>query len=240
MPLQKPRGRKRPSHKKAYASVALLVVIGLSSVIYAYLNGYLPGLGPGASTTTTGANCPAPPTNATGVIFACVNTSKGSFEVELFNASVPKTVTNFVNLAKSGFYNNLVWHRIVPGFVIQTGDPNTKNAGGNRATWGQGTSGTTIPFENDTSLHNYEGYLGMASTGAGLGGSSQFYINLSNSTSNSSLDGKYAVFGKVLGNGMSVVNAIAAVQTYADSSSQYYEQPVTPSQAMVLSITIMN
>jgi cyclophilin family peptidyl-prolyl cis-trans isomerase len=151
--------------------------------------------------------------------------------VQLFPASAPKTVANFVGLAKSGFYDNLVWHRIVPGFVIQTGDSKTKNGGGDRSLWGQGTSGTSVPFENDPTLHNSAGYVAMASTGAGVGGSSQFYINLVDNSA--ALDGKYAVFGIVI-NGMSVVQALGNIAT---NSSQ---QPVDASKAMMVSVTIQN
>ena len=70
--------------------------------------------------------------------YALICTNLGLIEVQLFPADAPQTVANFVKLANSGFYNDLVWHRIVPGFVIQAGDPNTKNGGGNRSTWGAG------------------------------------------------------------------------------------------------------
>lgn len=151
--------------------------------------------------------------------------------MELFNSLTPRTVANFVNLSESGFYNNLVWWRIEPGFVIQTGDPTTKNGGGDRSSWGQGTSGVSVPFEYNASLHDYEGYLGMASTGVGVGGTSQFYINLANNTS---LDGNYAVFGKVISN-MSVVQAIGAVPVEAFGT---LHEPVTP--VYVTSITIFD
>lgn len=212
MPLQKPRGRKRPSHKKAYyisALVVIAILVGASYYTYSLLN-------------------PPRPT----FVYARIDTSMGSFEVELFNAWTPKTVANFVSLAESGFYNNLTWHRIEPGFVIQTGDPNTRNGGGNRSLWGQGTSGTSIPFEYNSTLHNYEGYLGMASTAPKTGGTSQFYINLANNTS---LDGQYAVFGKVVNaSGMKVVQAIGAVPVELVGSQH---EPVTP--VYVISITIL-
>src|SRR5487761_1185509 len=87
---------------------------------------------------------------ATGCVYAVINTSQGVIEGELFQSLTPITVNNFVSLAQSGFYNNLVWHRIVKGFVIQTGDPNTRNGGGNKATWGQGGSNTTVPLETNS------------------------------------------------------------------------------------------
>lgn len=172
--------------------------------------------------------------SSTNAIYANISTSKGTIEVELFPASAPKTVANFVNLSKSGFYNNLVWHRIVPGFVIQTGDPLTRNGGGDRSTWGTGQSSQQVPLEVDPALHNNAGYLAMAHTSTSTSATSQFYINLGN---NPNLDGQYTVFGKVV-NGMDVVNAVAGVPIYTDQSSQFYDQPITP--VYVLSITILS
>jgi cyclophilin family peptidyl-prolyl cis-trans isomerase len=153
--------------------------------------------------------------------YARIYTTLGSFEVELFNNSAPQTVSNFLTLARSGFYDNLTWHRIEKGFIIQIGDPNTRNGGGNRSLWGQGTSGTSTPFEYDPSLHNYVGYLAMASTAPKVGGSSQFFINLAN---NMRLDGNYSVFGRVI-SGMDVVYAIGNVPTELVGSQH---EPVTP------------
>lgn len=247
MPLQKPRGRKRPSHKMTYASLTILVLVGIAGLAYAYLNGYLStgGANSSSSSIVTTSNCPTPPA-ASNDTFACFKTTEGSFEVELFTQATPRTVANFVHLTQAGFYNNLVWHRIVPGFVIQTGDNNTFGAvDSTRSIWGQGGSKVSVPFEYVPSLHNYEGYLGMASTAAGAGGTSQFYINLVDNSA--SLDQKYAVFGKVI-NGMQVVNAIAAVQTYCETgqnvpagcqSGGYPEQPVVASQAMLQSVQIL-
>ncbi len=165
--------------------------------------------------------------SANAIVYAKLNTSLGQIEVELYQSKTPKTVTNFVNLAKSGFYDNLVWHRIVKGFVIQTGDPNTRNIG-DRSTWGQGGSSQTVPLEIDSSLHNTVGYLGMARFGEDLNsGTSQFYINLADNSA--SLDGKYTVFGKVTG-GMDIAYAIENVPV--DSQSQ----PIDP--VFLTSVTI--
>src|SRR6267143_3609699 len=163
-------------------------------------------------------------------VYATLNTTNGTIVVELYQAQAPKTVANIVNLAQRGFYSNLVWHRIVSNFVIQTGDPNTKNGGGDRNTWGQGTSPQSVQFEYDSSLHNSVGYLAMASLGAGVGGSSQFYINVHDNRA--SLDGKWAVFGKVIA-GMDAANTLASSPT----TNQYpnaLDQPTNPSGALVL------
>jgi cyclophilin family peptidyl-prolyl cis-trans isomerase len=184
---------------------------------------------PCTASTTTSSN------DTTGT-YALICTNLGLIELQLDPAQAPKTVANFVSLAQSGFYNDLVWHRIVSGFVIQSGDPNTKNGQGDRSSWGTGTSGKTIPLEISPSLHNTAGTIAMASPSGG-NASSQFFINLVDNTK--SLDGSYAVFGTVI-NGMSVVQKLAQVSVFTDSTSALYDQPITPSQAYIVSVTIQN
>jgi len=212
--------RKRESRGRIYLVAILVIIIAVGVSWYVYASGQT-----GNQTVTS-----------TGIVYAKLNTSKGLIEVELYNKSAPRTVTNFVNLAQSGFYNNLVWHRINVGFVIQTGDPTTKNGGGNRSTWGQGSS-QSVPFEYDASLHNNVGYLGMASTAPQVGGSCQFYVNLADNSG--TLDGKYAVFGKVI-SGMDAVNALANLPTTSQYTSAQAPEPVNPSDAMLISVTISN
>ncbi len=159
-------------------------------------------------------------------VYATLVTPNGTMQVELYQAQAPKTVSNFVNLVRSGFYSNLVWHRIVKGFVIQTGDPNTRNGGGDRSTWGTGGSSQTVLLEIDSTLHNNVGYLGMARSSDPNSGSSQFYINLAN---NNSLDGQYTVFGKVI-SGMDSAFAIGNAPVNAQS------QPIDP--VYLTSVTI--
>jgi len=247
--MSKPQRRgklRNPPRARTYAYVAVVVVLLVAgaSGAYVYLNH---SSSSSTSTSTSGAfvnnSCtPATTTSTTSSstgtngTYALICTNLGLIEVQLFPTDAPKTVANFVSLANSGFYSDLVWHRIVPGFVIQAGDPTTKNGGGNRSTWGQGTSGTSVPFENST-LRNTAGTIAMASTGAGVGGSSQFYINLVDNSA--SLDGKYAVFGQVI-NGMSVVNALASVATFTSQTSPEYQQPVMPSDAYIVSVTIQS
>lgn len=172
---------------------------------------------------------------------AVINTTKGSFEVELFPSIAPKTVANFANLAKSGFYNNVVWHRIVRGFVIQTGDPTSRNGAGDPNSWGSGGSSTTVPLEanSETVAKGYvhsEGSLGIARGQDPNSGSSQFFVNLSD---NSTLNGGYTVFGRVT-KGMDVVQAIGNTQVnpMCEASGGMFCQPVNPKDAMVLGITI--
>src|SRR5437660_5835976 len=169
-------------------------------------------------------------------VYATLNTTNGTIVVELYRAQTPQTVSNFVNLANQHFYDNTVGHRIVANFVIQTGDPSTKNGGGDRNTWGQGTSPQSVPFEYDSSLHNNVGYLAMASTGAGVGGSSQLYINVYDNSD--SLDGKWAVFGKVIAE-MDAANTVASSPT-TNVYPNVLNHSINPSGAMVLSVTISN
>ena len=187
--VDKPGRRKK--HERPWGKVGVVVVVALlvgAAGYYVYEN-YI---------------YKAPP------IYARIDTSDGSFEVELFPACAPKTVANFVSLANSGFYNDLVWHRIAKSpAVIQTGDNNTRGGlNSTRGSWGSGGAAATVPLEWCGWLHNYEGYLAMAHTASSNFSGSQFYINLDNA-SYSYLDGAYTVFGKVI-SGWSVVEAIAS------------------------------
>lgn len=217
--VDKPGRRKKTGRdRRKIAAVALAAII-------------IGGIGWYSFTVYTAK--PTPPVYVRVTVGYLNGTSLGSFDMQLFPADAPKTVANFVSLVNSGFYDDLTWHRIEKNFVIQIGDPNTKDGGGNRSQWGQGTSGKSIPFENSTILHNYQWYVGMASTGAGVGGSSQWYINLANNTS---LDGKYAVFGKVV-NGTDVVQAIGGLPThYVTGVNQ--DEPNTP--ILITSIVVLN
>ena len=171
-------------------------------------------------------------------VYAKIGTSMGTFYVELFPACAPKTVDNFESLANSGFYDNLVWHRIVKGFVIQTGDSNSRNAvNSTRSTWGKGGSTNTVPLEICSWLYNYAGYIGMARQGnqtSGLDtGTSQFYVLTNNQTADTYqlLQGYYTIFGKVI-SGMGVVCSISKVPVYNASATQngnpIADQPLTP------------
>lgn len=213
-------GRRRQTgssrNKIAAAALALIIIGGVGWYSY-----------------TVFSAKPTPPVYVRVTVGYLNGTSLGSFEMELFPQYAPKTVANFVSLVNSGFYNDLTWHRIEKNFVIQVGDPTTKDGGGNRSKWGQGSSGTQIPFENSTALHNYLWYIGMASTGAGVGGTSQWYINI-NPKNNTSLDGKYAVFGEVI-NGTNVVQKIGNLPTEAVSGQ---DEPVTP--VLVTSMVVVS
>ena len=127
-------------------------------------------------------------------------TSKGTFDIELFEDKAPKTTGNFITLVEKGFYNGLIFHRVIDGFMIQGGCPKGDGTGG---------PGYTIPDEFHPDLrHSGEGILSMANAGPNTGGS-QFFITLAKTEW---LDGHHAVFGKVV-KGMDVVKAIGKVET---------------------------
>ena len=136
--------------------------------------------------------------------YASIDTSFGVIEIQLYADQAPITVDNFVNLARSGFYDGTLFHRVIPGFVIQGGDPNTKTV--DRSLWGTGGSGRTIPLETNP-LQNVRGMVAMARSQDPNSASSQFYILVGDAHF---LDGKYAVFGKVIA-GVDVVDKIANV-----------------------------
>jgi peptidyl-prolyl cis-trans isomerase-like 3 len=238
MPHTSKKYRKQKDTSSGFNRTTIVIVV-LIVVIIAAAGGYY--VYSSAQHTTTPTQVTSTQTNSTsvsggGFLYAKLSTSQGTFEVELFKNQAPTTVNNFVSLAQSGFYNNLVWHRISKGFVIQTGDPNTKNAQGSPCTWGQGTSGKTIPLEIVPSLHNVAGTLAMASPANGLP-SSQFFVNLQDNSA--SLDTRYTVFGKVI-SGMSVVNALGALTISSACGSSTDGPPAQPTSAMLLSVTILN
>jgi peptidyl-prolyl cis-trans isomerase B (cyclophilin B) len=133
-----------------------------------------------------------------------MGTSKGEILLELFEDDAPNTVANFINLAESGFYDGIVFHRVVPNFVVQAGDPQTKDPA-KKALWGTGGPGYCIDCETDGNERKHEPkFLSMAHAGLNTGGS-QFFIT---HTATPHLDGKHTVFGRVV-EGHDVVDAIA-------------------------------
>lgn len=131
--------------------------------------------------------------------YAILKTSEGDIKIELRKNKAPKTVDNFVDLAKSGFYKNMIWHRVVKGFVIQTGDPT-----------GTGTGGAGRQIDDEISDLNFiEGTVGMANAGANTN-DSQFFITTADAQE--SLNGKYTSFGRVV-EGMDVVKKIESSET---------------------------
>jgi cyclophilin family peptidyl-prolyl cis-trans isomerase len=131
-----------------------------------------------------------------------LHTNKGAIEFELFDADAPKTVENFVKLARETFYDDVVFHRVIPDFMIQGGDPT-----------GTGRGGPGYTFEDEFNDNKVvRGALAMANAGPNTNGS-QFFIVTAEATP--WLDGKHTVFGRVT-NGMDVVDEIANVDTDAN------------------------
>ena len=150
---------------------------------------------------------------------ADIKTSKGTIEVKLTPDKTPVTVANFVNLAQKGFYNGVTFHRVIPDFMIQGGDPT-----------GTGAGGPGYRFEdefNPALRHDSPGVLSMANAGPGTNGS-QFFIT---HVATPWLDGKHSVFGKVV-KGQDVVNAIRqgdkieSVTIHGDTTALFNEPAV--------------
>jgi peptidyl-prolyl cis-trans isomerase B (cyclophilin B) len=130
---------------------------------------------------------------------ATLQTNHGPIEIELFEGEAPKTVENFRKLAGDGFYSGVIFHRVIPDFMIQGGDPT-----------GTGTGGPGYTFEDEFNDHLVErGALAMANAGPNTNGS-QFFIVTADACP--WLDGKHTVFGRVT-DGMDVVDAIEQVRT---------------------------
>lgn len=133
---------------------------------------------------------------------ATIETNHGTITIELFDDAAPQTAKNFADLAEKGFYDGVIFHRVIDGFMIQGGDPTGTGRGG---------PGYKIPDEFGPGLaHDEEGMLSMANAGPNTGGS-QFFITLA---ATPWLDGKHAIFGKVV-EGMDVVREIGKVSTGA-------------------------
>jgi cyclophilin family peptidyl-prolyl cis-trans isomerase len=130
---------------------------------------------------------------------ATMQTNHGAIELELFDDDAPKTVENFKKLAQDGFYDGVIFHRVIGDFMIQGGDPT-----------GTGSGGPGYQFEDEFNDHKIErGALAMANAGPNTNGS-QFFIVTADACA--WLDGKHTVFGRVTG-GMDVVTAIEQVET---------------------------
>ena len=153
----------------------------------------------GFAAACSGSSSDGLPVRNTGH-YAIINTDKGVIVIELYPKVAPKTVDNFETLVKKGFYNGLTFHRVVPDFVVQGGDPDGTGMGG---------PGYTVPAEIDPNEHHLRGSVATARTGDDVNpkrdsSGSQFYICLEPQPG---LDGQYTIFGGVI-KGMDVVDQI--------------------------------
>jgi peptidyl-prolyl cis-trans isomerase B (cyclophilin B) len=132
---------------------------------------------------------------------ATLHTNHGPIAIELFDQDAPKTVDNFLKLSRDGFYDGVIFHRVIPDFMIQGGDPT-----------GTGSGGPGYQFEDEFNQHKVvRGALAMANAGPNTNGS-QFFIVTTEAAS--WLDGKHTVFGRVT-DGMDVVDTISDLETDA-------------------------
>jgi cyclophilin family peptidyl-prolyl cis-trans isomerase len=194
------RGKKKMGR---WPAIALVIIMALSSLgAYAILTQH--------------------PQNRKAVIA----TSMGTFTMELYEDRAPRTAGNFIRLAQAGFYNGLIFHRVVADFVIQGGDPNGDGTGG---------SGQTVDWEN-TGLTNVKYTVAMARSGdpnspqGANTATSQFFVNLKDNPSLDSYTYRFVVFGKVI-SGQSIVDAIGQVSV--DSN----DKPFTPVVMNTVTIT---
>lgn len=177
---KKPNRRPAPRRGSRALVVALVVLVAAAAGYY-FLMEYQSRNELGVAETVT------------------IETSKGTFVMEVYPDLVPTTANNFLNLARTGFYDGLIWHR-VEDWVVQTGDPTGTGMGG---------SDQTIPLEINRKLSNLRGAVGMARSQDPNSASSQFYILRQDAVG---LDGNYAVFGRVV-EGMEVIDQLAVGDT---------------------------
>lgn len=161
--------------------------------------------GGGQTALGAGKASPAPPAKEAGAkkdARAIIKTKFGEMEIRFFTEKAPKHVDNFIKLAKSGFYNGTIFHRVMPGFMIQGGDPNTKDLA-KKELYGTGGPGHSVKAEFNDTPHK-RGIVSMARAQDPDSAGSQFFIVVEHSPF---LDGKYTVFGEVV-KGMGVADKI--------------------------------
>ena len=162
---------------------------------------------------------------------AVFETSMGTFKLELFMDQMPITAGNMKTLIEQGYYDGQRFHRIIDGFMIQGGDPQSKNDS-LRSRWGTGGPGYTIEDEHVAGLSNLRGTISMANSGPNSGGS-QFFINLVDNTyldwDKPPMQSKHPVFGKIV-DGMDVIDKIGSVDTNMN------DQPTT--DVVIIKVTL--
>ena len=211
-----PEKKKSPLEKKetklAITFLVLIAVIAIAAIL----------ITSGTNNTSSDENDDNGTTYDTDNPVAVFDTNMGDFKIELFEDKVPITAGNFINLANDGFYNGLIFHRVIQGFMIQGGCPQGTGTGG---------PGYSIDDEFHEDLkHDSPGILSMANSGPNTGGS-QFFITVDETPW---LDGAHAVFGKVI-EGMDVVYEISDLDP---DNTDANNKPLT--DVVINSITIEN
>ncbi|HUY35198.1 MAG TPA: peptidylprolyl isomerase [Pirellulales bacterium] len=171
-----------------------------------------------------------------------VNTDFGAFKIELFQSVAPQTVANFLSYVNSGAYNDSIFHRTVPGFVLQGGGFTSPTATfTNTSQFSTITTHGNVP--NEFHLSNTIGTIAMAKLGSNPNSATdQWFVNLGNNSSNlDNQNGGFTVFGQVLGNGMQIVNEIAAFPTPSSLSSDptFNQLPVGPNNQLGLMTSLV-
>jgi len=161
-----------------------------------------------------------------------ITTNEGTMMIEVFPEDAPNHVHNFLKLVESGYYDGMIFHRIIPGFMIQTGDPNTKDPEIDRSKWGSGGPGYQMNSEFNFLQHE-RGIISMARQNNPDTAGSQFFIVHRHS---SFLDGQYTAFGKLvpLGNSHKTLDRIANLETDRNDA------PIDPSQAIIIEAKVID
>ena len=159
-----------------------------------------------------------------------ITMNEGSFMIEFFPEDAPNTVNNFLELVESGYYDGVVFHRIIPKFMIQAGDPNTIGPDSDRGTWGSGGPGYTINEEFNTLQHD-RGIVSMARSDHPDSAGSQFFIVHKDSNH---LDGKYTAFGRL------VPGLPQALDQIANLPTNDHNQPIDASRATIIKASVID
>ena len=160
---------------------------------------------------------------------AVLETNLGTIVIEFFSNDAPNHVDNFIGLTESGFYDGVLFHRIIPGFMIQGGDPNT--IGGDPNTWGTGGPNTSVDAEFNTIKHN-RGIVSMARSADPNSGGSQFFVVHADSNF---LDEQYTVFGRIV-----TEESFETLDKIASVEISFQDRPQDPEQVKITKITIVN
>ena len=159
-----------------------------------------------------------------------ISTNSGSLMIQFFPEDAPDTVSNFLELVESGYYDGIVFHRIIPNFMIQAGDPNTIGPDSDRDTWGQGGPGYNINEEFNTIQHD-RGIVSMARSNHPDSAGSQFFIMHND---DNRLDGKYTVFGRL------VPGLPQALDEIANLPTTHGNQPIDASSATIIKAIVID
>lgn len=208
--------------RRAVHSAMLLAFIGLFFTSFAFAQKKT-SKEKSSSSKTSSAKMSTPPTRPQYVLTVTHGGRPlGSITLEIFNDLAPKHAANFDSLVAAKFYDGTAFHRVIPGFMVQGGDPNSRPSSGKpKMFWGMGDpSQTRVPAEFSQTLKHEPGVLSAARTNDPNSATSQFFICHGAAPH---LDGQYSIYGRVI-SGMEIVNMIAGVPCDADNPSSPTEK----------------